>query len=427
LPSQPGVYWFLDEKNNVLYVGKAKNLKNRLASYTRTAALTSRIKEMTLTAQQLKFQVLESELEALLVEAELIRLHQPPYNVLLKDDKTPLYIHITHEAFPRVLTARKKEIDTQKITKGITLGPFPSGYKVKEVLTIARSIFPWCNQRGDNPIGDKPCFYHHLDLCPGACVGKITAEDYATTIKELLLFLRGEKKAVVRNLITMMKDAAEVQQFELAQQLKQKVALITTVTQQQYRLKPDFSLPRLRDSVTHEGLLHLQKLLSQHGLAPRELSLNRIEGYDVSNTQGTNAAVAMVVFEEGRAETSEYRLFNIRTLNTPNDYHMMKEAILRRQNHPEWGQPDLLLIDGGRGQLRAARSVWHWSCPVISIAKHPDRIIIPTNNLTEKPTYAIYTFPEGHPVLSLIQQIRDEAHRFSKKQHARRHLRQLLK
>lgn len=420
------MYWFLDENNRVLYVGKAKNLKNRVSSYQRIPQLSSRIKEMAQTARHLKHQVLESELEALLVEAELIRLHQPPYNVLLKDDKTPLYIHITQETFPRVLTARKKEIDTKKITTGTVLGPFPSGFKVKEVLKIARTIFPWCNQRGSGPASSKSCFYHHLDLCPGACIGAISEAEYKNTIRELLLFLRGQKKEVVRNLLKAMKEAAEQEKFELAQSYKNKIDLITTVTQQQYRLKPDFSLPRLRDSIAQEGLLHLQKLLSQHGLATRELSLQRIEGYDVSNTQGTNAAVAMVVFVDGQPAFDEYRLFNIRSLSTPNDYYMMREAVTRRQNHPEWGRPDLLVIDGGRGQLRAARSVWQWNNPIISIAKNPDRIIVPTNSDLQKPTYAIHTLPSNHPMLNLIQQIRDEAHRFSKKQHSRRHLRETL-
>ena len=380
---------------------------------------------MVQTAQSVQFEVLDSELEALLVEAELIRLHQPSFNILLKDDKTPLYVHITKDTFPKVLTTRKKEVDTKKI-KGTVLGPFPSGYQVKEVLKIARSIFPWCNQRGSGKVAVKPCFYHHLELCPGACTDEISEQAYKEIIKELLLFLRGKKKQVIKNLTTTMKQAADEEQFEIAAKIKRKLELITLVTQQQYRLKPDFSLPRLKDSIAEEGLLHLQKLLSQHGLAPRSGTIQRIEGYDVSNTQGTNAAVAMVVFEEGLPATNQYRVFNIRTLNTPNDYHMMKEAIIRRQNHREWGTPDLLVIDGGKGQLRAAKSVWHWDTPVISIAKNPDRIIVPTSKKNQKATYAIYQLAENHPLLNLIQQVRDEAHRFSKKQHSRRHLKQLL-
>jgi excinuclease ABC subunit C len=419
------VYWFLDESNKVLYVGKAKNLKKRVFSYSRIKILSSRIKDMVQTAHLLKFQTLDSELEALLVEAELIRLHQPPFNVLLKDDKTPLYIHVTKDTFPKILTTRKKEVDTKKV-EGTVLGPFPSGYKAKEVLKIVRAIFPWCNQRGSGAVTAKPCFYHHLELCPGACIGEITSAEYKIIIKELLLFLRGEKKQVITNLTKAMKHAADLEQFEQAAQIKKKLEIIATVTQQHYRLKPDYSLPRLKESAAEEGLIHLQKLLSQHGLVPRNGTVQRIEGYDVSNTQGTNAAVAMVVFEDGLPNFSQYRVFNIRTLNTPNDYHMMKEAILRRQNHREWGAPDLLVIDGGKGQLRAARSVWYWDTPVISIAKNPDRIIIPTSKKDEKATYAIYQLAEDHPLLNLIQQIRDEAHRFSKKQHSKRHLKQLL-
>src|SRR5260221_143848 len=173
LPSSPGVYWFLDENDNVLYVGKAKNLKNRIASYKQWKTTFGKTRKLVFHAKQLKFSVLESELEALLVETELIRTHQPQYNILLKDDKSPLYVQVTDEDFPRVLTIRKKEIDKGQV-KGTILGPFPSAFQLNEVLNIARRIFPWCNG-GKN---SRPCFYYHLDLCPGACVGEISAENY---------------------------------------------------------------------------------------------------------------------------------------------------------------------------------------------------------------------------------------------------------
>lgn len=420
------MYWFSDENNKILYVGKAKNLKKRLSSYYRQKRLTTRIKEMTHRATKLEYTELNSELEALLVEAELIRLHQPEYNILLKDDKTPLYILISKDEFPTVTTVRKKEVDTKSVESGTILGPFPSGYKAREVLKIARTIFPWCTKRASNEPLPKACFYHHLDLCPGACVDQISKTEYKKNIQELILFLRGKKKQVVRSLEKKMLTAADAEKYEQAAALKKKIATIKTVTERQYRLKPDYTLPQLKESASQEGVLYLQKLLSQHGLAPRKLTLNRIEGYDVSNTQGKHAAVAMVTFTDGKPDKSNYRLFNIRSIDTPNDYQMMKEAIARRQNHPEWGKPDLVVIDGGKGQLRAARSVWQWNSPVISIAKKPDRIIIPTSSNLRKPTYAVHKLPENHPLLHIVQQVRDEAHRFSKKQHSRRHLKALL-
>jgi excinuclease ABC subunit C len=429
LPSEPGVYWFLDDADTVLYVGKAKQLKNRVSSYTRLTQLQGKTKTLVQTATRLKFQILESELEALFVEAELIRTHQPQFNILLKDDKTPLYIVITRELFPRVLTARKKEID-RGVYNGVILGPFSSAFKVREVLQIARRIFPWCNETGDKQpaLGSKACFYHHLQLCPGPCAGVITPEEYRKNIEQLTLFLRGKKRDVLHTIKQDMKIASETEDYETAAILRDRVKVIEAVTQRQYKLKPDLVLPVLKESATEEGLIHLRRLLTTYLNIPKTYPMRRIEGYDVSNTQGTNASVAMVVSIDGKPDTSEYRLFNIRLLDTPNDYMMMKEALVRRQNHPEWGYPDLLVIDGGKGQLRAALSVWQWSCPVISIAKDPDRIIIPVSSLdTDKIEYEVLSLPSHHLALKIVQQLRDEAHRFSKKQHSRRRTKELFR
>ena len=406
-----------------MYVGKAKNLKNRVTSYTRFKKLQSRTQQLVTAAVTLKHMVLESELEALLVEAELIRTYQPHYNILLKDDKSNLYIHITKDTFPKVLTVRKREI-TSLHNKGTILGPFPSAYKVTEVLKIARSIFGWCNKKQSSlPTDTKPCFYHHLELCPGACVGAISAAEYQKNIEQLTLFLQGKKKTVLTELAAEMKEAVSAHEFERAAVLRDQRTLITEVTQPKYRLKPDMDTPSLHVSDTRNGLVYLQKILNTYAKLPATYPLDRIEGYDVSNIQGTNAAVALVTFIEGSSSPENYRLFNIRSLNTPNDYHMMKEALARRQDHPEWGLPNLVVVDGGKGHVRAALSVWNWSIPLIGIAKRPDRIIIPILSWSNKKSelrglqYHVLSLPERHPTLQLIQRIRDEAHRFSKKQH----------
>lgn len=444
LPSSPGVYWFLDENDNILYVGKAKNLKNRVNSYRQLTQLQGKTRRLVLTAIQLKHQVLESELEALLVEAELIRTHQPNFNILLKDDKTPLYIQITDEEFPRVLTVRKKDFE-KKHLRGQVLGPFPSAYKVKEVLGIARKIFPFCNAvRGPEfgTPGNKPCFHFHLDQCTGACIGRVTKEEYGETIKQFTLFLKGKKKDVVREVEQQMKDAAEAENFELAARLRDRVVAIKYVTERKTLLKPDLQLPRLKESLRAEGLIQLRRYLAQYMNYPKTYPMTRLECYDVSNIQGTNATVAMVTFINGQADTSEYKLFNIRTLNTPNDFAMLQEAITRRQNHHEWGIPNLLIIDGGKGQLRSVLKVWYWSIPVISIAKNPDRLIFPilppqsSDPIIQEGEYqprdlSALKYEElklvpDHPVLTLVQQMRDEAHRFSKKQHTRLRNRRML-
>lgn len=429
------MYWFLDKDENVLYVGKAKSLRKRVSSYTYLSRLPDRTLQLVTTAYEIRTRVLTSELEALLVEAELIRTYRPRFNILLKDDKSPIYVHITNEKFPRVTAVRKNEIISQHL-KGTILGPFQSAYKLREVLYIARDIFPWCTERGDKEESGKPCFYYHIGLCSGACIGEISEEDYKDQIKRLILFLRGKKTEVVKLLESQMKTAAEKEHFEKAARLRDQQLLITEVTNPTFHMKPDLLLSTPLTSQTQkERILHLRRTLHTYQAVAANSPLTRIECYDVSNISGELAAVAMVVFVNGEAAKAEYRLFNIRTLNTPNDYHMMKEALLRRQNHPEWGRPDLVVIDGGKGQLRAALNVWKWHNPVISIAKDPDRLIIPDlaslNSLDSDGSlsglkYHIVSLPETHPGLQLIQNLRDEAHRFSKKQFTRRKLKNMF-
>src|SRR3990167_1194496 len=204
-PSAPGVYSFFDANAEILYVGKAKNLKNRIKSYTQYQQLAPRIKKLVTSAKRVKFEVLDSELEALLIEAELVRVHQPFFNIRLKDDKSPIYVVITtNETYPQVLRKRKTDLVKEK-PKGTILGPFQSGFSLNEVLKIARRIFPWCSDPG---VG-RPCFYYHLDLCPGACIGQVTPAEYRENIDSLILFLRGKKKIVVRELTQKMKLAAQ--------------------------------------------------------------------------------------------------------------------------------------------------------------------------------------------------------------------------
>lgn len=395
---------------------------------------------MVKTATQVGYEVLESEVEALLIEAELIRLHQPQHNVLLKDDKSPIYVQVEAKPFPSVQLVRKRNLLKNGKKSGDTvLGPFSSAYKLQQVLKIARRIFPWCDKTSEriskldplnrNAIQQKlkqfrqPCFYHHLELCPGSCIGKISRQDYQQNIDQLVLFLKGKKKQVLQQLEKEMEKKAEELKFEQANQLKSKILLIKDVTSKKYHLKPDLILPALRDSAQQNALDHLKRILAEFGLIPRQQKLNRIEGYDVSNIMGENAAVSMVVFSNGFPDKKNYRLFNIYSINTPNDYQMFKEALQRRQKHPEWGNADLIIVDGGKGQVRATLTVWRNQTPIIGIAKNPDRLILPVEKYKDKKTnrlkirYEVVTLPKNHPSLNLVQQIRDESHRFAKKQH----------
>jgi excinuclease UvrABC nuclease subunit len=422
----PGVYSFWDAADHILYVGKAKNLKHRLTSYTYFDKLAPKIKKLVTTAREVRFEILNSELEAILTEAELINTHQPQYNTLLKDDKSPLYLCITDEEFPKVLRLRKTDL-RHSSQAGTILGPFSSGFALQEVLKLARKIFPWCNQGPPKP-GKPPkaCFYHHLDLCPGVCVSAISAPEYQASMKALTLFLRGKKRSVVTELKAQLKAFVRAENFEQANVIKYQLEAIEKVTSEQYRLGPELVLPNFNQAETEAGLVFLQKLLSDYLSVPHGYPLHRIEGYDVSNTQGKQAAVSQVVLTDGVPDPTEYRLFNIRGLDTPNDYQMLKEALTRRQLHEEWGEPNLVVVDGGKGQVRAALSVWQWPTKVIGIAKDPDRLVFPqkTGNTL---SYQVITLPTGHPALKLVQQLRDEAHRFARKQHRKLAIKKLLR
>jgi excinuclease ABC subunit C len=426
------VYWFSDQNGKVIYVGKAKRLKNRVTSYNRFNQLSNKIKQMVTQAVTVKFKVLESELQALLVEAELIRTYQPEFNTLLKDDKSPLYIQITNETFPRVLKIRKKTLLKSKINTGTILGPFPSAYKVSEVLKIARKIFPWCNKKiideNNRNSDNRACFYYHIEQCSGACVGEISQTEYKKNIDDLVLFLKGKKKTVTQSLKEKMDLSIENQNYEESAIIRDQLELIKEFTSNKHRLKPELTTAALNSKVSEDGVIYLQKILSQYLGLPKQMPLTRIEGYDVSNTQGTNSAVSMVSFINGKPDTDEYRVFNIKTLNTPNDYYMLQEAITRRQNHKEWGTPNLLLVDGGKGQVKSVLKIWEWHCPVIGIAKNPDRLVLPYKDLENKNKlqYHMVKLDQTHPTLKLIQQIRDESHRFAQKQHKKKRMEKMF-
>lgn len=333
--------------------------------------------------------------------------------------------------FPAVKLVRKGDLKNYK-DLAHTLGPFGSSYKLKQVLKIARRIFPWCdvaekNSKQKGSASQKPCFYYHLDLCPGACIGKISSKEYQQLINQLLLFLKGKKKEVIKRMHQQMQKFATELQFEEANKIKQKISLIEEVTSHRFKLKPDLILPALHESKAQDSLDHLRKILIDFKLISVQSLLQRIEGFDVSNLMGQNASVSMVVFVKGEPKKSEYRLFNIKDLNTPNDYQMMKQAISRRSKHSEWHTADLIIVDGGKGQIRAALSAYLKNKiqppTIIGIAKKPDRLILPilvdTTNNQLKIEYQEISLPTDHPALHLAQQVRDESHRFAKKQHTK--------
>lgn len=236
---------------------------------------------------------------------------------------------------------------------------------------------------------------------------------------------------MVKQITAEMTQFSKDEEFEKAQIRKEQLELIEDVTQR--KLSPNLTLPQLQLTRTSEGLIQLQKILRDYLAIPKGWPLTTIEGYDVSNIQGTNPSVSLVTFTDGQPDKSKYKIFNIKTLDTPNDYGMMKEALIRRQDHPEWGKPNLIMVDGGKGQVRAALSVWQWQTPIIGLVKNPDRIVIPLINERTKVSgtkpkieYKIIKLDPSHPTLNILQQIRDESHRFAQKQHKKLRTKQMF-
>lgn len=394
LPRRSGIYQFKDSQGHVLYVGKAIDLYHRVASYfnrqidTKTAALVSQI-------ASLETIIVESELEALILEANLIKKYLPPFNVRLIDDKDFLYIGLTKEDFPKVVTIRKP--DLKKMKK--YWGPFPSSRTVRDTLKQLRHIFPWCQG------GRRVCFYYHLGLCPGSCVGLIPKEDHQKTIKRFSKFMDGKKEQLIEELTKEMLAASKDEQFEEALRLKKIIYGINYLTQTN-RVKAYLENPNFLEEETTLALKELQKDLHLPKIP------QRIEGYDVSNIQGKEAVGSMVVLTYGEIDKSQYRKFKMQTTGRPNDVGMLKEMIRRRMKN-NWPLPDLIIVDGGRGQARAVKS----HIPVFGLAKRMEWLYPPEGELIKLPKKSLS--------LRLLQRLRDESHRFAISYH--RKLRDIIK
>lgn len=436
MPSLPGVYWFTDEVGNILYVGKAKSLKNRIYSYTQVNRHHPRTFKLVTTAKKINFKSLDSELEAILTEAELIKLHQPPYNVLLKDDKSPLYLILTKEDFPRLLAVRKKTLSTiyTNLPDKNIFGPFSSSLTTKTIIKLARKTFKFCNASPVQKQTKKPCFYTHLNLCSGACAGWVSKQEYNQMISNMKLFLRGKKKTLGMRLKNQMHLYSQEKLFEKAASVRDQLTAIETLYTAGRGAGIDTSLPFIEKDITLGRVSALRKILHETGLIPSTYPLKRLEAYDISNTSQTNCTASMVVFIDGKPDTAEYRHFGIKYTTSGGDPAMMKEVLVRRLNHPEWDYPNLFIIDGGRTQLKAALSVIGTSIPTISIVKGPDRLLIPKlpphfngviNQKTPITFIEVHTI-EGEGASSLVQQIRDEAHRFAKGYHSHLRAKSLL-
>jgi len=526
LPESPGVYLMKDRQGNILYVGKAASLHNRVRSYFGAKhKLSPKLQRLVARVTDLDYFVTNSEEEALILELNLIKRHRPHYNARLKDDKTFPYLKIDpEEDWPRVHITRRLEQDGAHY-----FGPFASAKSLRQTMKVIRRIFPFRScARAITGTDPRPCLEYYIGHCLAPCIGATSRKEYAEVIKQVILFLEGKQERVVRGLQNKMEKAAQALDYEKAARLRDQIQAVNGVIEWQriatkVRGEQDvialvqdrdqayvqvffirnskligresFVLKGTRDEEPHQIMTSFIKqfydsspyipplLLLQHpvedmavieswlqgkrgsrvriqvphrgnkkelvctvaenaeqGLAQakikelatpkemdnaldeikRELNLTglplRMEGYDISNLQGGAAVGSMVVFDGGRPRPAHYRRFRIKTVTGANDYAMLQEVLKRRfkrgsQASDTWAiLPDLVLIDGGKGQLSAAREVMAEAgaenVPTASLAKENEEIFIP-----DKPEPII--LERSSPALKLLQRLRDESHRFA--------------
>ncbi|MBX5476469.1 MAG: excinuclease ABC subunit UvrC [Clostridia bacterium] len=534
LPDRPGVYLYKDARGAVIYVGKATSLRSRVRSYWHASrAREGRVLLMLRHVADLETIVCDNEVEALVLESNLIKKHRPKYNVRLRDDKQYPWLRLDlNEKWPRLTMVRQRRDDGARY-----FGPYADSGALKETVAVLRRVFPYrtCSDRRLAQ-GGRPCLYYHIRRCPAPCVGYVTEEDYMRQMRQLVDFLEGRDASLLRTLEDEMEAAAEALEFERAADLRDRIRALREVSESQKVVlrrvadRDAVALARRGDLIAaqvffvREGrvegretfLLHagvdespeavmaafLEQYYTEGAAVPGEVLVDvepegretleaylsrqrgrrvvirrpvrgearrlmdlvrenaeerlaeelwrrerarddaqaaleelqealglpepplRIECYDISNTQGSHIVAAMTVFEDGRPRPSEYRRFKIQTVHgLPNDFASMQEVLYRRFRRAKedttgkWSRlPDLIIIDGGKGQLSAAMEVLHAlgfeDIPTFGLAKEEELLFQPGRS---EPI----ALPRQSPALHLLQHIRDEAHRFGLEYHRR--------
>ncbi len=369
LPEKPGVYLF-KSKEDILYIGKAGNLRSRVMSYFYND--NSKVQQLLNQSSKIDHIVSDSVLEALMLETNLIKKHWPFFNVKGKDNKSFAYIAIpklNYQDYPAPFIIRGQFIKKYPSRNFSIFGPYRTYSIARDALEMLRKIFPYCNK----PDLGRPCFHSQIGLCPGACTDSVSKQEYQRNIKNLRLFLRGEKKRLYKRLKKGNPEKIE-------------------------------SLKQVRDSA-----LISRESIGEH-LATEFM---RIEGYDISHFAGKGTYGSMVVFENNKPSKQDYRLFKIKKAKQKDDVGALKEVLARRVKHNEWPFPDIILIDGGRGQVNQAFQIVKQNSlgiPVVGLAKgrdNKDKLIF--KNLDKDLKKII----KGNK--RVFQKVRDEAHRFAKK------------
>ena len=413
LPMDPGIYIFWAKDESPIYVGKSSCLKDRVKSYF-LKNLAPKTTQMVKEAIFLSTVRVTSELEALLLEAELINKLQPKFNSELKDDKHPLYIQITDEEFPRVLTARKMNASEKNRS---FFGPFPSSSNVKHVLLMLRHIFPYSTHKP----GKRSCLYSQIGLC-NPCPSEIThttsaqerlllTKSYRKNIAHINSVLAGRLKSVHDSLHKHMTIMSKNENFESAKYLREQIRMLNYITQPVTPIHDFLKKPNLVDDIRHEEMASLETLLSKYIRLPK--TLRRIECFDVAHISGSYQTASMVTFINATPDKGLYRHFRIRQKRKADDIASLKEVAGRRASHfSDWGVPDLILVDGGKAQVNVfSDKMKKFDIPIVGLAKRFETLIIPAGAGVFKEIRV------AGAALHLLQKLRNEAHRFARRYH----------
>jgi excinuclease ABC subunit C len=428
LPKTPGVYFHKNIHGDIIYIGKAANLRNRVRQYFQKSRARD-IKTDTLVSEitDVEWRELETEADALFLEAELIRRYLPPYNILMRDDKSSIFVRVDYKSdFPTVTTVRRPIDDG-----AVYFGPYFNAYAIRKALRYLRRAFPYATGK---PTGQKRAsLYYHIGLDPGLEEGRTSLEDYRVNLRKLMQYLSGERVKIVRDIERDMKRAAKNKDFEQAVKLRNQLFSLQALSRQSL-----FGDREALDASRDYALVDLCNLL---GLKNPPV---RIEGFDISHMQGTDTVASMVVFINGIPDKASYRKFKMRLLGN-DDFAHMNETLTRRlreENRKKWSLPDLILIDGGKGQLSAAiaarDNAKQSHIPMIGLAKREEEIIIHKElsapgvlvetfitqaqkhkaYITESSDFISILLPQSSHSVKLLQRIRDESHRFAVSYHS---------
>jgi excinuclease ABC subunit C len=427
LPLSPGVYFYKDKDGNIIYIGKAAKLRARVRQYfqktrykdPKTVALVNEIAD-------LEWMVVDSELDALFLEAELIRRYLPKYNILLRDDKSLVYIRIDIDSdYPTVSFTRRPIDDGARY-----FGPYTSKYTIMQALKLLRRVFPYATQKSS--AHKRPGLHYYLGLDPGLEDGRTSLDDYRANLRRLISYIEGNRVGLIRELERDMARAAKAREFERAAKIRDQLNHLNRLSVQIV-----FSDKEFIDLAKDEGMAQLVDLLSLKSYP------KRIEGYDISHMQGSDVVASMVVFTNGVSNKTQYRKFKTKN-DINNDFFNMNETIKRRFSPARlksWSSslpPDLVLIDGGKGQLDAAIKArderGQVNVPFIGLAKREEQIVIDIDrsNVTlnhmvmrglgghaiQSDQFILVSLPKSSNLIKLLQRIRDESHRFAVSYHS---------